>query len=340
MTRELLISDSGARKVDFEMEIIIPILLFIVGIVFVVKGGDIFVDSASWIAEVSGIPKLIVGATIVSFATTLPELLVSVFAAIEGSVDISIGNAFGSVTANIGLIMAIAILCMPSPINRSDYMLKTVLMLGSAAMVVIFGAQGSFSMIACIVLLIIFAISMTDNVRNAVISMRESNDNESTELLRASVTARTVTTNIVKFVLGAVMIVIGAQLLVDNGTTIAEFFKVPERVIGITIIAVGTSLPELVTTLTAIRKHESSLSAGNIIGANIIDITLIMPLASLISGKALPVSSTVAMLDLPACLIVGSIAMIPTLITKRFSRWQGVVLLVVYAAYITISCII
>ncbi|MEE1018028.1 MAG: calcium/sodium antiporter [Acutalibacteraceae bacterium] len=340
MTRELLISDSGARKVDFEMEIIIPILLFIVGIVFVVKGGDIFVDSASWIAEVSGIPKLIVGATIVSFATTLPELLVSVFAAIEGSVDISIGNAFGSVTANIGLIMAIAILCMPSPINRSDYMLKTVLMLGSAAMVVIFGAQGSFSMIACIVLLIIFAISMTDNVRNAVISMRESNDNESTELLRASVTARTVTTNIVKFILGAVMIVIGAQLLVDNGTIIAEFFKVPERVIGITIIAVGTSLPELVTTLTAIRKHESSLSAGNIIGANIIDITLIMPLASLISGKALPVSSTVAMLDLPACLIVGSIAMIPTLITKRFSRWQGVVLLVVYAAYITISCII
>lgn len=340
MTRELLISDSGARKVDFEMEIIIPILLFIVGIVFVVKGGDIFVDSASWIAEVSGIPKLIVGATIVSFATTLPELLVSIFAAIEGSVDISIGNAFGSVTANIGLIMAIAILCMPSPINRNDYMLKTVLMLGSAAMVVIFGAQGSFSMIACIVLLIIFAISMTDNVRNAVISMRESNDNESTELLRASVTARTVTTNIVKFILGAVMIVIGAQLLVDNGTIIAEFFKVPERVIGITIIAVGTSLPELVTTLTAIRKHESSLSAGNIIGANIIDITLIMPLASLISGKALPVSSTVAMLDLPACLIVGSIAMIPTLITKRFSRWQGVVLLVVYAAYITISCII
>lgn len=339
MTRELLISDSGEERLIF-MEIIIPILLFIVGIVFVVKGGDIFVDSASWIAEVSGIPKLIVGATIVSFATTLPELLVSVFAAIEGSVDISIGNAFGSVTANIGLIMAIAILCMPSPINRSDYMLKTVLMLGSAAMVVIFGAQGSFSMIACIVLLIIFAISMTDNVRNAVISMRESNDNESTELLRASVTARTVTTNIVKFILGAVMIVIGAQLLVDNGTTIAEFFKVPERVIGITIIAVGTSLPELVTTLTAIRKHESSLSAGNIIGANIIDITLIMPLASLISGKALPVSQTVAMLDLPACLIVGSIAMIPTLITKRFSRWQGVALLVVYAAYITISCII
>ncbi|MGN0113722.1 MAG: calcium/sodium antiporter [Acutalibacteraceae bacterium] len=322
------------------MEIIIPVLLFIIGIIFVVKGGDIFVDSASWIAEVSGIPKLIVGATIVSFATTLPELLVSVFAASEGSVDISIGNAFGSVTANIGLIMAIAILCMPSPINRSDYLLKTVLMLGSAAMVVIFGAQGSFSVIACIVLLIIFAISMTDNVRNAVISMRQSNDNEGTELLRASVTAKTVTANIVKFILGAVMIVIGAQLLVDNGTTIAEFFKVPERVIGITIIAVGTSLPELVTTLTAIRKHESSLSAGNIIGANIIDITLIMPLASLVSGKALPVSSTVAMLDLPACLIVGCISMIPTLITKRFSRWQGVALLVVYAAYITISCII
>lgn len=332
--------DLCVGKVDLKMEIIIPILLFIVGVVFVVKGGDIFVDSASWIAEVSGIPKLIVGATIVSFATTLPELLVSVFAALEGQVDISIGNAFGSVTANIGLIMAIALLCMPAPINRGDYMLKTVLMLGSALMVVIFGAQGSFSMIACIVLLVIFAISMTDNVRNAVTSMKQSSENESVELLRASVTARTVTVNIIKFILGAVMIVIGAQLLVDNGTRIAEFFNVPERVIGITIIAVGTSLPELVTTLTAIRKRESSLSVGNIIGANIIDITLIMPLASLVSGKALPVSSTVAMLDLPACLVVGGISMIPALICKRFYRWQGVVLLAVYAAYITVSCII
>lgn len=328
------------RKVDLQMEIVVPILLFIIGVFFVVKGGDIFVDSASWIAEVSGIPKLIVGATIVSFATTLPELLVSVFAACEGSVDISIGNAFGSVTANIGLIMAIALLCMPSPLNRSDYMLKTVLMLGSASMVIIFGSQGSFSVVACIVLLVIFAISMADNVRNAVISMRQSNENESTELMRASVTARTVTANIIKFILGAVMIVIGAQLLVDNGTTIAKFFGVPERVIGITIIAVGTSLPELVTTLTAVKKHESSLSVGNIIGANIIDITLIMPISSLISGKALPVSQTVAMLDLPACLIVGCIAMIPALIRKKFSRWQGIVLLVVYAAYIVISCII
>lgn len=330
----------SVRKVDLQMEIIVPVLLFIIGVFFVVKGGDIFVDSASWIAEVSGIPKLIVGATIVSFATTLPELLVSVFAACEGQVDISIGNAFGSVTANIGLIMAIALICMPSPLNRGDYMLKTVLMLGSALMVVIFGCQGSFSVAACIVLLVIFAIAMTDNIRNAVVSMQRSNDNESAELLRASVTAKTVTANIVKFILGAVMIVIGAQLLVDNGTAIAEFFKVPERVIGITIIAVGTSLPELVTTLTAIKKHESSLSVGNVIGANIIDITLIMPLAALVSGKALPVSQTVAMLDLPACLIVGCIAMIPSLITKEFSRWQGVALLVVYAAYLVISCVI
>lgn len=322
------------------MEIAVSILLFIIGIFFIVKGGDIFVDSASWIAEISGIPKLIVGATIVSFATTLPELLVSVFAAAGGSVDISIGNAFGSVTANIGLIMAVSVLCMPSPINRSDYMFKTVLMLGSALMVVIFGSRGSFSVIACVVLLIIFAVAMTDNVRNAVVSMKQSADDESTSMLRASVTAKTVFENIVKFILGAVMIVVGAQLLVDNGTAIAEFFKVPERVIGITIIAVGTSLPELVTTLTAIRKHEASLSAGNIIGANIIDITLIMPLASLISGKALPVSSTVAMLDLPACLIVGCIAMIPALIQKKFSRWQGVALLAVYIAYLTVSCII
>ena len=114
------------------MHIFLVILLFAVGIILIVKGGDYFVDAASWMAEVSGIPKLIVGATVVSFATTLPELLVSAFAAAQGKVDMSIGNAVGSVTANLGLIMAIALICMPTVIKRRDYMLKSCLMLGAA----------------------------------------------------------------------------------------------------------------------------------------------------------------------------------------------------------------
>ena len=111
------------------MEIVMIVLLFLLGIFFIVKGGDLFVDAASWIAEISGIPKLIVGATIVSLATTLPEMLVSVIAAINGKVDMATGNAIGSVTANIGLIMAIAIFFMPAVIKRKEYLLKAILMI-------------------------------------------------------------------------------------------------------------------------------------------------------------------------------------------------------------------
>ncbi|HCH28355.1 MAG TPA: transporter, partial [Ruminococcaceae bacterium] len=118
------------------LSVIITVVLFILGIFLVVKGGDYFVDAASWIAEVSGIPKLIIGATVVSLATTLPEMLVSVMAAAQGKVDMSIGNAVGSVTANIGLIMAISLICIPSIIKRKDYMLKSILMLSAAAIIV------------------------------------------------------------------------------------------------------------------------------------------------------------------------------------------------------------
>ena len=115
---------------------------------------------------------------------------------------------------------------------------------------------------------------------------------------------------------------------------------VSDRVISVTIIAIGTSLPELVTTLTAIAKKQGSLSAGNIIGANIIDLTLILPVCALIYGSKLPASPTVAMVDIPACLIIGILSVVPTLITKKFSRWQGVLMLAAYAVYIILSVIV
>ena len=127
------------------MEVLLIVTLLVISIILIVKGGDYFVDAASWIAEVSGIHKLIVGATIVSLATTLPEMLVSVFAATEGKVDISVGNAVGSVTANIGLIMAISIIFIPSVIKRKDYLMKFILMILAAAIIVVCGFFGNLS---------------------------------------------------------------------------------------------------------------------------------------------------------------------------------------------------
>ena len=336
------------------MEIFWAILLLGIGIVIIVKGGDLFVDAASWFAEISGIPKLIVGATVVSFATTLPELLVSIFASVEGhaadlveagsglgKVDIAIGNAIGSVTANLGLIFAIAMIAMPTVIRRKDYLLKMLLMLSAAGVVVGFGliADG-ISVLPSILLLIIFGIAMYDNVHEAIVSVRA----ERAEALangevavREKATAKTIVIHVVKFLLGAVGIILGARLLVDNGSTLARLCGVSERVISVTIIAVGTSLPELVTTITAIVRKPSSLSAGNIIGANIIDLTLILPACALIYGGKLPVIGTVGILDMPACLLIGLICVVPTLITRKFARWQGICVLLVYVTYVVIT---
>ncbi len=315
------------------MELTYVIVLFLVGIVLIVKGGDVFVDAASWFAEVSGIPKVIVGATIVSIATTLPELLVSAMAALDGKVDMSIGNAIGSVTVNIGLIMAISIFCMPGAIKRADYLSKSVLMVAAALLIVISGFMGQMNLWLSLVLLLIFVVFIYENVRSAKASMTVE-----AQEAREAPDRQEILANGIKFVVGAAAIVVGADLLVDNGSELARFVGVSERIIGVTIIAVGTSLPELVTTITAVLKKQSALSVGNILGANVIDLTLILPLCSLLSGKPLPIAPTSAMIDLPACLLVAAIAVIPAMLASKFQRWQGVLLFVVYGAYLAVTC--
>lgn len=316
------------------MEVALIILGLIVGIVFIVKGGDFFVDAASWIAEVSGIPKLIIGATIVSLATTLPEMLVSVMAAAKGSVDMAIGNAVGSVTANIGLIMAISVLCMPGVIKRADYLVKSVLMLAAAGLIVVSGFMTQTDTAMSVLLILIFFVFLWENVASAKRSMKEGQGGEARRL---KVGKKEIWVNIAKFVVGAIGIVWGADLLVDNGSALAALAGVDDRIIGVTIIAVGTSLPELITTITAIVKKQSSLSVGNILGANIIDLSLILPLSSFVSGKALPITEAAARIDLPACLLVGCIAVVPAMLFQKFQKWQGVLLLAVYCGYLVLT---
>ena len=327
------------------MELLLTLLLFAAGLIMIIKGGDFFVDAASWFAEISGIPKLIVGATVVSFATTLPELLVSTIAAVQGrnlgdpaKVDMAIGNAVGSVTANIGLIMALSLIFMPAIIRRKDYLLKSILMIGAAAIITVTSMQGALGWIPSIILILIFAAAMAENVKAAVVTMREEQAN-GTAAARPTMERKTLIVNILKFVVGVVGIVWGADILVDKGSALAALIGIPEGIIGVTVIAVGTSLPELVTTLTAIAKKQSDLSVGNIIGANIIDLTMILPINMIAFGSDLPFSAQAARLDLPVCLLVGLIATVPALIAGRFRRWQGAALLIVYISYVTISCL-
>lgn len=307
------------------------VIMFIIGLFLIVKGGDVFVDAATWIAEATGIPKFIIGATVVSFATTLPEMIVSVIAAAKGQNDMAVGNAVGSVTANIGLIMSISILCMPALVKRKEVAFKGTLMIVAVAALAAFINNLSLTTAQSVIMIIIFVVFMIENILQGKSSLSDSKDDE-----RPDVNAKSVVANVLKFLLGAVMIVVGADLLVDDGTIIARGLGVSEAIIGVTIIAVGTSLPELVTTITAIAKKQSELSIGNIIGANIIDIALILPVCAFISNGTLVIGKQSAYLDIIVCLAVAVIAIVPTIITKKLNRWQGALMICVYIGYVAV----
>ena len=327
------------------MEAFMMYFLFAVGIFFIVKGGDWFVDGAVWIAEVTKIPKFIIGATIISLATTLPEIIVSTIAALDGhnillsgaanavaasqdKVGMAIGNGIGSVICNTALILAISIIFMPIAINKKDFAPKAFFLIAAVTVLFLFSLKGSLSILGAIVLLIVFAFYIAENIRSGKATVKDGTAE------KTAAGKSTVITNILKVSVGAAGIVIGSELLVNNGSKIAASFGVSEAVIGVTIVAIGTSLPELVTAVTAVVKKQTSMSVGNVIGANIIDTTLILAICSFIYGGKLPVSKQNIYLDFPIAIAVTLIAAVPTVKTKKFSRWQGGVMLVIYLAYI------
>lgn len=304
------------------------ILLFFVGLVLIIKGGDWFVDSAVFIANLTGIPKFIIGATIVSVATTLPELTVSVTGVIDGELDLAVGNAVGSVTANIGLIMGISLVCMPAVIKRSQFWLKGTLMSAAALLLWVLCKDGTLHMLPSFALFVLLAVYVWDNIRDA------KNDVGSDE--REVVDKKDLPKQIVMFIIGIAAIVGGSKLLIEYGSEIALLLGVPSAIIGVTMVAIGTSLPELITTLTAIRKKESSMSIGNIVGANIIDLAMILPICSVVSDGKLTIAEQSYALDMPMCFAMTLIAVLPPLIKGKLYRWQGILMLALYAVYVVI----
>ena len=335
-------------------EILLICLLLVVGLVLIIKGGDNFVDGASWVAEASGIPKFIVGATIVSVATTLPEIVVSLISA-KAQPDMAIGNAVGSVVFNTGVILGIALMCQPFKIERKDYAFKGILLVAVMAILALFSfqgvdltnlsfeSQGVFGYIGSAILLILFIVFIVENVISAKKKALESaklSDIESGEEEKVPTDKKSVITNILKLVLGAAAIAGGAILLKDNAVKLAELAKIPGAVIGVTILAIGTSLPELVTMIIAVKKGQASLSVGNIIGANTIDLALILPLSAFIAGgNGVPVASAHLLVTMPVTLVILAISIIPTLIFKKFSRWQGITIFAIYLAYFVYNII-
>ena len=219
---------------------------FFVGLLLICKGGDWFVDAASAIARALGIPKYIVGATIVSFATTMPEILVSVAAALKGSAVMAIGNAVGSVSANTGIILGVSLFCLPSVIDRREYLTKNILYLGCLLLLFISFRDRSFDAGDCLFLLGGGILFLLMNVKNAMTGR--------TERERLPGGKRALPGRLCFFALGAACVVVGSELLIDSACALARQFQISEEIISVTILAMGTSLPEFVTTITAILK--------------------------------------------------------------------------------------
>ena len=321
------------------------ILLFIFGLILLIKGGDWFVDGATKIARRFKIPEIIVGATVVSIGTTLPEVMVSVSGALGGQGAMAYGNAIGSIICNTSLIAALTIAIKPGKVNTRTLIIPSIFFFSSAAIYVLSAyVFGNFYRWIGILLLLIFVAYMILTVRSGLKEREiapidgEAHEEEEQKAPLAL--------DIMWLVLGAAVIAVGADLLVDNGTIIAQKLGVPETVIALTFVALGTSLPELVTAITSLVKGHGSLSLGNVIGANIFNLVLVSGTSITLAPFEVPVGNLLfginssLVLDIPLMLAVMAFMIVPTLITKKLSRYQGIALLAVYAAFCTLQFVL
>ena len=320
---------------------LVPVLLFIVGLLFLIKGGDWFVDGASALARRFHLPELLIGATVVSIGTTLPEVMVSTMSAVSGHGEIAYGNAIGSVICNSALIAAITIAVRPGKVDPKTLRVPVAFFFAAAAIYCVAAyAMGEFTRPLGFVMLAMFVAYMVANVLQmkkapAAAEAEAEAENAGEEM--------SLTKTLVLLVLGAVLIALGANLLVDNGTLIAQALGVPESVIALTFVALGTSLPELVTAITSLAKGHGALSLGNVIGANVFNLVLVSGVSVTLAPFSIPQNSTIAgmnaslVMDIPVMFAVMLLLTVPALIKGKLSRPQGIALLCIYAAFCAVQ---
>ena len=314
------------------------VVFFAIGLVLLIKGGDWFVDGASGIAKRFRLPDIVVGATVVSIGTTLPEVMVSTTGALAGSGAMAYGNAIGSIICNTALIAAISITVNPGPVNVKSMKTPVIFFFGSAALYCVASyVLGEFPRWMGFVMLGIFVcytlLTVRNGLKNPDAAAEEEEEEESKE--------KPLWMELLLLVVGAAVIAVGADLLVDHGQIIARELGVPETVVALLFVALGTSLPELVTTLTSLKKGRASLGVGNVIGANVFNLVLVSGVAVSLAPFEVPCQNYLLntglnmslVVEIPVMLGVMCLMTIPALLTKKLGRWQGIALLGIYAAF-------
>ncbi len=319
------------------------VFLLVFGFILLIKGGDWFVDAASSLAKRFKLPELLIGATVVSIGTTLPEVMTSAMGAAAGSGAMAYGNAIGSIICNTSLIAALTIAIKPAKTDKKALIFPVCFFFGTSVFYALTAyIGGEFFRWSGIVLLVGFVVYMIINVLNMK-KNPEEHEEQPEEIKECELPEEAskfgLVKDIVMLVIASLVIAVGAYLLVDSATEIAHNLGVPETVISLTIVALGTSLPELVTAITSLMKGHGALSLGNIIGANIFNLVLVSGVAITINPFKVPSEATFLgnnaslIFDLPLVFIVMGIMTVPTIITGKLRRWQGISLLGIYLAY-------
>ena len=366
---------------------LVSVLLFAVGLVLLIKGGDWFVDGATGIAKHFNLPDIVVGATVVSIGTTLPEVMVSTTGALQGSGAMAYGNAIGSIICNTALIAAISITCNPGPVNTKSMKTPVIFFFCSAALYCLASyVLGEFPRWMGFVMLAIFVVYTILTVRNGLKNPDSAAEEEAEEdsasgglgkeiallavcavviaIFSSMVTGllmlvafaayiflkakpakeggKSLVEELLFLVIGAAVIAVGADFLVEHGQVIALGLGVPETVVALLFVALGTSLPELVTTITSLKKGRASLGVGNVIGANVFNLVLVSGVAVSLAPFEVPCENFLLdtglnmslVFEIPVMLGVMCLMTIPALATKKLGRWQGIALLAIYAAFV------
>lgn len=313
-------------------------ILLIIGFFFLIKGADLFVDGAASIARKFNIPSMIIGLTIVAMGTSAPEAAVSITSSLSGQNDMSVANVVGSNFFNILVVLGVSSLISKLPVQKNTIKKDTPFLLIVSGLLLVFGINKYISRIEGLILLIVFVYFLYSTVKmdKSVTNLDSSSDNEIALAESDTTTQTPILKTVILSVIGILGIVIGGDMVVDSATSIATLFGMSANLVGLTIVAIGTSLPEFVTSIVAIKKGETEIAIGNVIGSNIFNILLVLGLATFISPITI---STLALIDIIFMLCITILLYL--FMKKDYSllKKHGIILVGIYIVYMSYTII-
>jgi len=322
---ELINSATGNNQV---ISMLVSVVLLVIGFIFLIKGADMFVDGASKIAAKLNVPLIVIGLTIVAFGTSAPEAAISINSAFQNNAGIAVGNVIGSNILNILLILGIAALFTAVPVKKSTFKYEIPFVIIISIILVLLGVLGnSIDKIDSVIFLVLFAAFFV-----YLILLSKKGESDAGDDVPTLTAKDTVFKMILFIIIGLAAIVLGSDFTVTGATAIAQALKVDDRIIGLTIVAFGTSLPELVTSVTAAKKHQADIAIGNIIGSNIFNILFVVGLAGIFSPNPINFENTF-IIDGIVAIAAAVILWLLVFKNKNLRKTGGIIMLISYAIY-------